>query len=71
MRKVFLSLALVAIIVSSTMLPEIRQKTTASFAQVQLLFIIWILYLSARSKLLPKKAVTPSRMSCPSLLNDV
>jgi len=35
MRTVFLSLALVAIIVSSTMLPEVRLKTSASFAQLQ------------------------------------
>lgn len=34
MRKVFLALAFVAMIVSSTMLPEVRMKTANSFAQL-------------------------------------
>lgn len=34
MRKVFLALAFVAMIVSSTMLPEVRLKATSSFVQV-------------------------------------
>jgi len=34
MRKLFVSLALVAIIVSATMLPEVRQKATDNLSKV-------------------------------------
>lgn len=34
MRKVFVALALVAIIVSATMLPEVRQRASSSFSKL-------------------------------------
>ena len=39
MRKVFLSLALIAIIVSATMLPEVKHRATDNLAKVQHLFL--------------------------------